>query len=127
MPSNETSLAWRNCFSQWYFFLNDLVKKSLLKNKAYEQLEDTDKAEILKDLYYYGTAIAKAEASTSYLLPSEIQKIKDSGMSPEEYILLKYISNLGGTKKDDMYNSLISAGYSQKDTQEFLTDYKGYK
>jgi hypothetical protein len=26
-----------------------------------------------------------------------------------------------------MYNSLISAGYSQKDTQDFLTDYKGYK
>lgn len=101
--------------------------ENLLKNKAYEGLEDTDKAEILKDLYSYGTAIAKAEASTSYLLPSAIQKIKDSGMSPEEYILLKYISNLGGTKKDDMYNSLISAGYSQKDTQDFLTDYKGYK
>ena len=101
--------------------------ENLLKNKAYKSLEDTDKAEILKDLYSYGTAIAKAEASTSYLLPSAMQKIKDSGMSPEEYILLKYISNLGGTKKDDMYNSLISAGYSQKETQEFLTDYKGYK
>lgn len=101
--------------------------ENLLKNKAYKSLEDTDKAEILKDLYSYGTAIAKAEASTSYLLPSEMQKIKDSGMSPEEYILLKYISNLGGTKKDEKYNSLISAGYSQKETEEFLTDYKGYK
>lgn len=101
--------------------------ENLLNNKAYKALEDTDKAEILKDLYSYGNAIAKSEASTSYLLPSEMQKIKDSGMKPEEYILLKYISNLGGTKKDDMYNSLISAGYSQKDTQDFLTDYKGYK
>lgn len=101
--------------------------ESLLKNKAYEQLEDTDKAEILKDLYSYGTAIAKAEASTTYLLPNDMKKIKDSGMKPEEYILLKYISNLGGTKKDEKYNSLVSAGYTQKETEEFLTDYKGYK
>lgn len=101
--------------------------ESLLKNKAYKQLEDTDKAEILKDLYSYGTAIAKAEASTSYLLPNDMKKIKDSGMKPEEYILLKYISNLGGTKKDEKYNSLVSAGYTQKETEEFLTDYKGYK
>ena len=71
--------------------------------------------------------IAELEASTSYLLPNDMKKIKDSGMKPEEYILLKYISNLGGTKKDEKYNSLVSAGYTQKETEEFLTDYKGYK
>ena len=101
--------------------------ESLLKNKAYKQLEDTDKAEILKDLYSYGTAIAKAEASTSYLLPNDMKKIKDSGMKPEEYILAKYISNSEGKKKDEMYNALISAGYSAKKTEDFLSYYKGYK
>lgn len=101
--------------------------ENLLNNKAYKKLEDTDKAEILKELYSYGNAIAKEEASTSYLLPSAMKKIKESDLSPEEYILLKYISNSSGSKKDEMYNALIQTGYSKKQVEEFLTDYKGYK
>jgi hypothetical protein len=101
--------------------------ENLIDNKVYKKLSDADKAKILSELYSYGNAVAKEEASKKYLMPKDMQKIKDSGIKPEEYILLKYISNLGGTKKDDMYNSLISAGYTQKETEEFLTDYKGYK
>lgn len=101
--------------------------ENLLKNNAYKSLEDVDKAEILKDLYSYGNAIAKAEASKKYLLPKEFQKIKDSGMQPEEYILMKYIANSGGTKKDELYNALTSSGYSKSKAEDFLEDYKGYK
>lgn len=101
--------------------------ENLLKNNAYKLLEDVDKAEILKDLYSYGNAIAKAEASKKYLLPKEFQKIKDSGMQPEEYILMKYIANSGGTKREELYNALISSGYSKIKVEDFLEDYKGYK
>jgi hypothetical protein len=101
--------------------------ENLLKNNAYKSLEDVDKAEILKDLYSYGNAIAKAEASKKYLLPKEFQKIKDSGMQPEEYILMKYIANSGGTKKEELYNALTSSGYSKSKAEDFLEDYKGYK
>lgn len=101
--------------------------ENLLKNNAYKSLADEDKAEILKDLYSYGNAIAKAEASKKYLLSKEMQKIKDSGMKPEEYILMKYIANSGGTKKEELYNALTSNGYSNNATEKFLTDYKGYK
>lgn len=101
--------------------------ENLLKNKQYMNLGASDKAEILKDLYAYGNAMAKKEVTEKYNLPTEYAKIKQSGMSPEEYILMKYISNLDGTKKDDMYNSLISAGYSQRKAENFLTEYKGYK
>ena len=101
--------------------------ENLLENKAYKALPDTDKAEILKELYSYGNAIAKEEVSRSYLLPGATKKIKESGMAPEEYILLKYISNSNGTKKDEMYKALISAGYSAKEAKKFLNDYKGYK
>jgi hypothetical protein len=54
-------------------------------------------------------------------------KIKDSGMKPEEYILLKRISNLGGDKKDEKLEALITSGYSAKESKSFLSDYKGYK
>jgi hypothetical protein len=101
--------------------------ENLLKNNAYNKLADVDKAEILKDLYSYGNAIAKAEASKKYLLPKEFQKIKDSGMQPEEYILMKYIANSGGTKKEELYNALTSSGYSKSKAEDFLEDYKGYK
>ena len=56
-----------------------------------------------------------------------MQKIKDSGMKPEEYILAKRIANNGGTKKEELYDALISAGYSKKQTESFLSYYKGYK
>lgn len=101
--------------------------ENLLKNKQYTNLDASDKAEILKDLYAYGNAMAKKEVTEKYNLPTEYAKIEQSGISPEEYILMKYISNLDGTKKDDMYNSLISAGYSQRKAENFLTEYKGYK
>ncbi len=101
--------------------------ENLLKNNAYKSLEDVDKAEILKDLYSYGNAIAKAEASDKYTLPKEYEKIKESGMKPEEYILMKYIANSGGTKKDELYNALTSSGYSKSKAEDFLADYKGYK
>lgn len=101
--------------------------ENLLKNKHYTNLDASDKAEILKDLYAYGNAMAKKEVTEKYNLPTEYAKIEQSGISPEEYILMKYISNLDGTKKDDMYNSLISAGYSQRKAENFLTEYKGYK
>ena len=101
--------------------------ENLLKSNAYEYLEDVDKAEILKDLYSYGNAIAKEEVSTKYLLPKEYQKIKDSGMKPEEYILMKYIANSGGTKKEELYNALVNGGYTKKQAENFLEDYKGYK
>ena len=101
--------------------------ENLLNNEAYNKLPDTDKAEVLKELYSYGNAIAKEEASTSYLLPKSMSKIKNSGMEPEEYILMKYISGLEGLKKDEMLSSLTSAGYTKKEAEKFLTDYKGYQ
>ena len=101
--------------------------ENLLNINAYKSLADEDKAEILKDLYSYANAIAKAEASDKYTIPKEYQKIKESGMKPEEYILMKNISSSGGLKKDEMYNALTQSGYSKSKTERFLTDYKGYK
>ena len=101
--------------------------ENLIDNKAYKNLPDTDKAKILEELYSYGNAVAKEEASKKYLMPKDMKKIKDSGMKPEEYILAKHISSIDGVKKDEMYDSMTSAGYSDKKTKEFLTYYKGYK
>jgi hypothetical protein len=101
--------------------------ENLLQIKSYKDLPDTEKAEVLKDLYSYGNAIAKTEASTKYLLPKDMAKIKESGMKPEEYILLKRISNSGGDKKDEKLEALITSGYSAKESKSFLSDYKGYK
>ena len=101
--------------------------ENLLKNKTYNALQNTDKAEILKDLYSYAGAMAKKEADNTYSIPKDIQKIVDSKLSPEEYILLRYIANSSGSKKDEMYNGLIESGYSKKNTESFLTEYKGYK
>ena len=105
---------------------SDGVEK-LLNNKAYNDLQSTDKAEILKALYSYAGAMAKKEADVTYSIPKDIQKIVDSKLSPEEYILLRYIANSSGSKKDEMYNGLIESGYSKKNTESFLTEYKGYK
>ena len=101
--------------------------ENLIDNKAYKNLTDAEKAEILSELYSYGNAVAKEEATTKYLMPKDMQKIKDSGMKPEEYILAKRIANNGGTKKEELYDALISAGYSKKQTESFLSYYKGYK
>lgn len=101
--------------------------ENLIDNKAYKNLPDAEKAEILSELYSYGNAVAKEEATTKYLMPKDMQKIKDSGMKPEEYILAKRIANNGGTKKEELYDALISAGYSKKQTESFLSYYKGYK
>ena len=101
--------------------------ENLIDNKAYKNLPDTDKAKILEELYSYGNAVAKEETSKKYLMPKDMQKIKESGMKPEEYILAKRIANNGGTKKEELYDALISAGYSKKQTESFLSYYKGYK
>ena len=101
--------------------------ENLIDNKAYKNLTDAEKAEILSELYSYGNAVAKEEATTKYLLPKDMQKIKDSGMKPEEYILAKHIANNGGTKKEELYDALTKAGYSKKQTESFLSYYKGYK
>ena len=101
--------------------------ENLIDNKAYKNLPDTDKAKILAELYSYGNAVAKEEASKKYLMPKDMQKIKDSGMTPEEYILAKHIANSGGAKKEELYHALTSAGYSAKQTKKFLNYYKGYK
>ena len=101
--------------------------ENLIDNKAYKNLPDAEKAEILSELYSYGNAVAKEETTTKYLMPKDMQKIKDSGMKPEEYILAKRIANNGGTKKEELYDALISAGYSKKQTESFLSYYKGYK
>ena len=60
-------------------------------------------------------------------MPKDMQKIKESGMKPEEYILAKHIANNGGTKKEELYDALTKAGYSKKQTESFLGYYKGYK
>ena len=101
--------------------------ENLIDNKAYKNLSDADKAEILSELYSYGNAVAKEEASSRYLMPKDMQKIKESGMKPEEYILAKHIANNGGTKKEELYDALTKAGYSKKQTESFLGYYKGYK
>ena len=101
--------------------------ENLIDNKAYKNLSDSDKAEILSELYSYGNAVAKEETTTKYLMPKDMQKIKDSGMKPEEYILAKHIANNGGTKKEELYDALIKAGYSKKQAESFLSYYKGYK
>lgn len=101
--------------------------ENLIDNKAYKNLSDSDKAEILSELYSYGNAVAKEEATTKYLMPKDMQKIKASGMKPEEYILAKHISNSGGSKKEELYHALTSSGYSPKQAEGFLSYYKGYK
>lgn len=98
----------------------------IINSEMYDELDDTDKVKLIKSIYAYANEEAK-EAVSEYEMTGSDVKIKNSNSSPSEWLLLKTVADSGGDKKDEKYNSLISAGYTQKQTEEFLTDYKGYK
>lgn len=64
--------------------------KELTKSNVYKRLSDSDKADIVKDLYSYGNALAKSEVS-DYQLEKKNEKIYKAGqkgVSPAEYLLV---------------------------------------
>ena len=64
--------------------------KELTKSNVYKRLSDSDKADIVKDLYSYGNALAKSEVS-EYQLEKKNEKIYKAGqkgVSPAEYLLV---------------------------------------
>lgn len=63
----------------------------LMQSGRFETMEDTDKADIVKDIYDYANAVARSEVSDYELkgTPAKIAKAEDYGISVADYLLFQ--------------------------------------
>ena len=70
----------------------------LLQSSQYRQLSETDKADVLADIYAYANAVAKSEVSEYTLTGSnaKIARAEDAGISVADYLILSLSKDADG-------------------------------
>lgn len=70
----------------------------LLQSSQYRQLSETDKADVLADIYAYANAVAKSEVSEYTLTGSnaKIAQAEDAGISVADYLILSLSKDADG-------------------------------
>lgn len=95
------------------------ILEDLLDNSSYQGLSDTDKTAVVKDVYAYTDAVAKAEVS-DYELDGWIKKAVESGVDPAAYILYRHSLGDSGITLTDRVQEMERKGITGDEQTNLL-------
>ena len=97
---------------------------SLLTNDTYKNLSDTDKAELIKDIFSYGRSKAENKYADIPFTSSEekIYNMEQAGIDPAQYLIFKNNSDFDNSGSPNTYETKLAiakSGMSNKEQKLF--------